>query len=500
MRKFMALLLTCVLVLTLVPAAFAENAAEREYVELDWWFYNNDQPAAAEVDEYISNYILEKLNTKVNIHRLSDYADVMPTKISAGDDLGIVGIGTHINYATEAARGAFADIGTILPEYAPQTYALFSEDVWEGMKIGGVLYGVPTWKDNCYIMGMIYNNDMATELGIDPFSVDFKVWTDLIPLFYEAKEKRDAAHPEYADYPLVSQRWGIFPYDFVLECFNGEMLCTNIPGAIEQGADSYQPNEVFCLYQTEEFREYALLMNQLTTDNIYAYEYPADTWSSEKLFAWTGWGYVTLPENVISPEVDAQLRIPDVYWIDTSNLTGAGNAISAHCKTPERAMEVLELINTDTTVATSLRFGIEGTHWVRDDAGLPTFAGTINEKKDLYYNWYGGQYGSLSAVEVPASEGGASFIDLIKQYNDTAIVAENLGFVFDTANVVNEIAAVSNVESQYKTNIRNGLYDDAEMTEMMLDEFLAKLTANGIETLKTECQAQLDAWRAAKGK
>ena len=346
----------------------------------------------------------------------------------------------------------------------------------------------------------MYKDTMAVfqELGIDVESYDFNVYTDLIPLFYEAKEKRDALHPEYADYPISGPRWGIFPYDFAIECFLDELLCCNITGLVEQGADGIDPSQVYCLFETDDFRAYALQMQQLVEDGIYPYEAPADIWNSEKVFCWPGWGYVTIDEHMVSPDFVSTLYVPNIWWTDTGNLQTAGYAISSMCAHPDRAMEVLELLNTDTYVATTMRFGIEGTHWVRDEEGKITFEGTINERRDVYYRWYGNEIGGMSAVEVPEINGGQAFIDLLHQYNDSATLTDHLGFVFDTTNVSNEVAACNNVYSEYKNNLQNGLYESQEETEAMLDEFLAKLQANGLDTLKTECQAQIDAWTAAQ--
>ena len=102
--------------------------------------------------------------------------------------------------------------------------------------------------------------------------------------------------------------------------------------------------------------------------------------------------------------------------------------------------------------------------------------------------------GTIGDVEIPAG------VYLLHQYNDSATLTDHLGFVFDTTNVSNEVAACSNVYSEYKNNLQNGLYESQEETEAMLDEFLAKLQANGLDTLKTECQAQIDAWTAAQAK
>ena len=68
-----------------------------------------------------------------------------------------------------------------------------------------------------------------------------------------------------------------------------------------------------------------------------------------------------------------------------------------------------------------------------------------------------------------------------------------MGFVFDASNVSSEIAACTNVVSQYYNTIVLGLGD----TEKLMAEFRAELKAAGIDTIIAEKQAQLDAWAQA---
>ena len=80
--------------------------------------------------------------------------------------------------------------------------------------------------------------------------------------------------------------------------------------------------------------------------------------------------------------------------------------------------------------------------------------------------------------------------------NDSAAVSPNLGFLFDTTNVENEVAAVSGVIAEYQSDIFYGMLDDVEGR---INDFVEKLNANGIEKIVAEAQTQLDAWRATNG-
>lgn len=73
-----------------------------------------------------------------------------------------------------------------------------------------------------------------------------------------------------------------------------------------------------------------------------------------------------------------------------------------------------------------------------------------------------------------------------------------MGFVLDQDKIVNEVAACTNVVSEYQNELVYGQGASQEETEALVDEFIAKLKANGVDTIVSEAQAQLDAWNAAR--
>ncbi len=164
--------------------------------------------------------------------------------------------------------------------------------------------------------------------------------------------------------------------------------------------------------------------------------------------------------------------------------------VSVTSKNPERALMVLELINTDPYVATTLRFGIEGTHWNQsEEENVLSFEGTKNADPSNrgHYYWYGAQFGSLVYSKVPAGYP-SNFTSLIKAANESAISDTNLGFIFDPTNVTNEIAACSAVIDEFVTPLKWGWIAEDEV-DAQIDAFIEKLNASGAEKIVAEAQA-----------
>src|SRR5690606_37445491 len=81
-----------------------------------------------------------------------------------------------------------------------------------------------------------------------------------------------------------------------------------------------------------------------------------------------------------------------------------------------------------------------------------------------------------------------------RKFNDEATRSPILGFVFDNSNVKNEETQLTSIMDEYKT-IRTGAIPNPSK---LIDERNAKLEKAGIEKVRAEIQAQVDAWQANK--
>lgn len=80
-------------------------------------------------------------------------------------------------------------------------------------------------------------------------------------------------------------------------------------------------------------------------------------------------------------------------------------------------------------------------------------------------------------------------------FNKTGTPSDNVGFVLDTTNITNENRRLAPTLSPNLTGtLSKGQNDNVDE---LVDEFVAKLEANGSQKIVDEAQAQLDAWKAA---
>ncbi len=509
MKKLLAVVLALMLALSM--ASFATAESELPYCEFDWYIGSTPPTDLQIVNDALNEYILPILNCKVNITYMSsaDWVEKMGTMIASGDDLGIIGFGSQSksDYVIESQRGAYYPLTDLFATYAPGTYALFDEAVWEGMKINGEIYGIPSLKDNGYFISVIYNADMIEEMGIEITDYQHSNFRELEDLFYEVKEWRDENYPEMKDYPIAWANNLIYPYNFAFETFLNDsyLAVANIEGINDLAG--YDTETIVNFYDTEEFLEFCLQKQRLVADGIYLYD-ETDRSDMRKpangICFFTGWGYTNMQEHIFSEEWTSKMMMADVIWTETNNYFSAGTAISANCKNPERALMFLELVNTDPFVATMMRFGVEGIHWAKTEDGDMTFEFEGSRNADVgnrgYYFWYNAPVGNLTIVNAPKSLVGEDNIMMknMMKYNEECIVPAHLGFVFDTTPVVNEVAACTSIVLEYQEDLVNGRCESQEEVEAIVAEFRAKLDANGADAIVEEVQRQIDAWKAAK--
>ncbi|MEG0852247.1 MAG: ABC transporter substrate-binding protein [Angelakisella sp.] len=487
------------------PAASTVNKDGKalEPVTLEWYsFLNPIRPDTDMVWTELNKYFKEKLNVTVNYHFFTeaDYKAKMATMVSSGQDMDIMFSGIALPFAENAQKGVFYPLEDILDSCAPETKELLPQGLWDAATVNGHIYAVPTYKDNATIYSFIYNKTMADDLGIDA-TKPWKSYQDQIPLLYEVKQKRDAKYPEDAKYPILN-RTPQFSDLYPFEELSG-LVTANIPG-LNYFKDQGSGEKAFNRFETQEYRDFCHQVKKLVDDGISPYDwenYDKDQviLNSGKLFGVLRLGFVNVNEHMYSDSFSVALNNSDVKLMNTSGIRGALQCVSANSKNPERALMLLNLVNTDPYVATTLRFGLEGQHYLRNTEGRITFEGSprnADMQNPGYYYWYGWQFGSLFNMELPTTQP-ANLWDLIKEANETSIQDTNLGFTFDSTAVTNEIAACSSVIAEYEKNLAYGLLENVDAA---IDEFTAKLKASGSEKVVNELQSQLTAWRKSVGK
>jgi putative aldouronate transport system substrate-binding protein len=463
-------------------ATSAVNKPEEKPVKLTWYFYLDAlMPDQQLVNDKLNEYLLEKINATVemNTMKLSDYETKMPVIISSGQNFDICyakAFNAAVSYQNEAATGSLYELTPeLLQTYAPESLEVIPSRLWDMAKYNGKIYGFPMQKEEGQQIGYMVNADMAKEYGLDYSNV--KSWKDIEPLL-------EALHQKAPDiiglYP--TQVW--FAASYAIEI--GDIGLLKMPGDTTF-FPSQQEGKVFNQYATPEFKEFCEIMHSwyekgYLPDNPLTYKNRSADDKAGKLFAWKT-AYSPNYENTYSTTVghtEDYIPLTPVRYKGTSNF----QVISAASKNPTRAIQFLNLCQSDITVGNLLRHGIEGTHYTK-------VGNQVHVEGNAYYYNFGWQFGCVFNQNW-VDDYPENIAEVYREYNAACEDNPLAGFAFNNNNVKNQAAAINSVLAQYVNPLTMGVMDPDES----IPEFLDALEKNGINELLAEEQRQVDEYLA----
>lgn len=451
-------------------------------VTLNWYLYvDKTQSDLTAVQNALNNYLVKKINVKVNIHEMDcgTYGKKMPIIINAGEDYDICQAANWgiVNYASTAATGAFWNLSdSVLKKDAPQAYKAIPKLLWTSSKLKGKCYGVPTNKESGIQYDLMINDTLAKKYKVNYSKL--KSWKDLGPILKDAKSKLPKT---------------VIPMDpvYIWGTANAYSVSAGPQAGYVaiQGKDSpynnIKKNTVFDVYETPFFKSYCNTVNSwykagYFPSNVQTYSDDQRNLDDKanKLFAWIicyAPGYDLTYSKAVGHTEKAVAITPNVS-------TGASDfqCISAHSTHKDAALKFLNLVNTDVTVGNYLRHGIKGRNYVLKNNRVHAL------NTNLYGTDIGWQYGSVFN-QTWSDATATNIVNQYKAYNDNAVTNPLLGYSFDDSNVKNQIAAISSIQTQYHDPLVNGFGDPATL----LPQYISALKANGLSDLMKEEQTQV---------
>jgi putative aldouronate transport system substrate-binding protein len=400
-------------------------------------------------------------------------------------------------FNTYAQNGAYVALDDYLADY-PGLKAAIPQGLWDNFTVPGQdgvrrTYGVPIVKEYANTYAWDINNTLLTELG---YSMDDLTWDEnslYDPKFEEILAAAKAADP--ASFPFLVEAE---PFARHINTSEYDPTATGMIHLGYDPKDPASPAEVKASIRIEE-PGYRKMLAKLQDFYKKGYINPelgitaqAGTVVNE---AWNSGSYL-FTTRMITPGFDATMseaRGIEVKsavisaGVTPSSTQGAGFAVSVYSKNPKEAVQFLNALYTDRTLQTILTHGVEDIHWTDNGDGTITKTDRASE----YSMWQAGIASMYTTV--PTTAQGPYFSDQFKDFNEAAVPTSFNGFVFDASRVSNEIAALSNVDSQYSINVFSGAADDAR-----IDEYLKAMKDNGIDKVVSEFNRQLRAFYLSK--
>ncbi len=527
MKKFLALLLALIMVLSLAacggsapaettapaapanpdaPAAPEAPAAPAlDPVTLKIWFHGSSvSPEGSEkVMGELNKYLQEKINVTLQPiwGTWGDFDSTTVTALAGGDkvDIYFTCNWSANEYNKYARDGYWVKLDEMLDQYAPELKALVPEGIWNCAVTDGYdgkgIYAVPGLKDtatqHCWdINGTLmaelgYDVDAVCEAGIDYYSDEFE------EMLQKAKDAKGGDFYPLLIEPVVLERMVNHSSIVTGDISSGPVLSFYYdPDHPSADIGSKLVNK----YATEEFKRYAERTYYLAQKGFIspscqstatANDYRTATQSSgEYLIGTQSYAFGCEYDYAAARGIDVRMIPTTAAYMDCTSGQGAMYAITAMSENPERALMFLNLMQTDPYVMTTLNYGLEGYTYTTNDDGTITFT----EERAKYTPWTMGM-GNVRIMP-PTDAQGVDYWDRFTAYYNAAEALPYGGFIFNNSALETEIAALSNVYAEYAFNLMSGSVNPADV----LDEFLAKLETAGINEFVAAANEQLEAY------
>ena len=466
----------------------AEPEKPKEVITLKWWHWGEAPKNPDKVIEALNVKSAEDIGIKIDFIWATGDDAKLKTALSTGadDDIAFT-CSWFANYLNTAQKGQLYDITDMLEQDEYTKLREYIPDwVWEGSKVNGKVYAVPTYKDVAATQYWYCNKEYVFDgAGAEE---EFMAPGDRnavkTPLMKKVYDYAQAGNPYPHDMTA--------PYNYNFQgprSLSVGDIATGIdaPLTIAEGDDTYTlvfspgtPNSLADLKTLCEWYQ-AGYCNQ---DCLQLQKEPEFCVVSQQ----QGWEGAELSTWGLNKDYTVAICQRGKTVASPTSALGSMQGIFANSKHPAEALKFIEYMNLDEGYRNMLGYGIEGENW--KDIGN----GTVER---LNSDWEPGLFaqGTFFTLK-PAAPAPADMYDKLKIQMDKAETSALLGFVPDYEKVKNEVAAIASSYEKYKYELACGTMKDPEAYVAKVEK---ELNGIGLEAVKKEMQSQIDAFLKDKG-
>ncbi len=463
----------------------ADSAAlNSSYPTLKYYTIGTPDPDIEIVNEALNQLLEKKCNLRVEYIKIgwSDYGKTLSSLINSGGDFDLA-FATNLDqgdFFGNAKRGVWLELDPYLGTVGREMYDVINPNLWDGMKIGGKIYGVPTNKEIAVPEWWIYDQALIEKYQID--ITRYRTLESLEPLFRLIHEKEPNCTVMKLD-QFAHNFFALENYEYLLDKSVPLMVRStdatlSVESIFETPLALQTLRTLRRYYQAGYINEDAAVCTDVGPDETRSVFWREGGGGPNATASWSkDFGY-----KVVAQQVTDSI-------VTTESARGAIIAVNARTRYPEECIRFLNALNTDPEIRNLLNFGIEGMHYDL------TPEGQVDVRKDSGY--VGVQYtlGNWFILKTLRGDPVDKW-DIYKKFNQAAVKSQLLDFVPDVSDpqLAAQIAAVGAVTNRYYTALMTGTVDP----DVMLPKFNDELRAAGLEQIKEVFQRQLDEWKQAK--
>ena len=452
-----------------------------DIVTLNWYMPGASDADDSEMVWEAMNEYLAQYGLAVNIVSLGwgELADMAELRLSAGDEMDIF-YTWHARFPDLARRGLLLDMSPWLESEGSSILNGFGDDFVRRMRFtdGGIYMMPATGTALTPTQHWVFNADQADAQGIDlPSRLTTAEMVELLATVADEFDYLQVTQPGHMSQTPI-------PFHYIVG---------NVFGFDVYGDDPTTVKNVFDLEVTRDhFRSVFAgvdagsfyILEEGGSQNFVS-ELDDDEWLSlNQVYSGSERSRQALEGTVGG----RRIYTVEMYQPFATGINFEGNVIGAQTAHPEEAMRFLYLLQTSEELNNFIAWGIEGEHWVRNDAGHAE----RTERGNDYFNRSPWQFGLNQFVRTAP----ADFPDIEAEYaaiNADFHIPPSMGFVFDPEGFETELAAIANILEEFRQPLTLGLVEDVDG---QIDTILTRIELAGGDDIMEEMQRQFDAWHA----
>lgn len=450
------------------------STASGDVVTLKWVTIGNKMPTnydtwIATVNEYIGEKI--GVNLEMEVVPWGDWDNRRNIVVSTNEPYDII-FGNGNNYTADIKLGAYYNITDLIKTEMPGLMELMPEEYWTAVSVNDEIYGVPTYKDSSISNYALWDKELVEE-----YDLDISKLTEIESL----TSTFETLKADKNDYPVYLKNDGVY---YIFDVYDQIGAGTQILGVRYDDKDAKvcftleQPDVYSALETIHDWYKKGIInpdASTLSEARVYNMWRWAQGWESAAITAW-------------GPQMGKEIVVEKIGDTILSNETvrGSINMVSANTKYPEKCLQLLDLVNTDTKLRDLFFYGEEGVNFEYNADGK---VHKINNEWDMA-GYTQGSFFTVTNEDVDEF----NQWDEIRALNENAVASEMLGFTFDTTEVSDKLANCREIWLRYRSEVMTGVLDPATAVPEIKEELMSA----GFQDILDAAQAQVDEFMSSK--
>ncbi|WP_320128969.1 extracellular solute-binding protein [uncultured Sphaerochaeta sp.] len=469
------------------------SATNLKPVTLTFWSCGDkrsaqDQVLAAFCKEYKSELNIDKI--KFNYVSFGDYEDKMTSLVAGGDDFEGCFVADWMLYNKMANKGAFLNLNDLLAQYAPTLYKTYKDaGVANICSIDGQMVTLPWLQKKSSKPILLFRKDLADKYGVDYSNL--QTIEDIDAFLEEAHAKIPNITTFESGFPrgnTYSDVLAILNSKYNMDTMNYHMLTNNFD------------TKLIPIEQTEMFKKAVTWMQKWYNDGFVSKSELSETDTQEfangKTFCRVGLyenAVQGITFNVSGAELGWAEPYPDGKFRYDSPLNNAF-AINKNAANPERALMLLELLDTNEKAYDMFMYGIEGKTYVTEADGSIGYPEGQDSSNSTYLDWFKWPF-IRTQFEKPSGSNTQKAIDMNNTWlaKDNFIVAPLIGFGPDTSPIKTELAQRDQLYDEQGKLLLAGIIEGGNV-DVAVQNYIKAQKATGLDDILSYLQTQADSY------